>query len=88
MADQPSPPGVIMVDRIACTGRGLCAILLPERITLDEWGYPIVDPTPVGAEEARDALRVCPHRALRLATPAGLSRGGSGTSRTPGRAPG
>ena len=28
-----------------CAGRGICAELLPERITLDDWGYPIIDGT-------------------------------------------
>ena len=35
------------VDPIACDGHGLCADLLPERIELDEWGYPVIDRTPV-----------------------------------------
>jgi len=38
---------IVTVDRIACDGFGTCAQLLPERIILDEWGYPIIDPTPV-----------------------------------------
>ena len=33
----------IRVDFIACDGRGLCAQALPELITLDDWGFPIVD---------------------------------------------
>ena len=32
----------LRVDPTACTGHGLCAELLPELITLDEWGYPIL----------------------------------------------
>jgi ferredoxin len=57
------------VDPIACDGHGLCAQLLPERITLDDWGFPIVDPTPVGpglAPHARRAVNACPVLALRL----------------------
>ena len=27
----------------------MCAELLPERITLDDWGYPIVDAEPLAA---------------------------------------
>ncbi len=59
----------IDVDRIACDGRGLCAELLPELITLDDWGYPIVrkgavpDPL-VGIAE--DTVDLCPKLALRL----------------------
>ncbi len=32
----------LVVDRIKCDGRGLCAELLPELIRLDDWGYPIL----------------------------------------------
>jgi NADH:ubiquinone oxidoreductase subunit F (NADH-binding) len=32
----------LRVDPIACDGRGLCAEILPELITLDDWGYPII----------------------------------------------
>lgn len=32
----------LRVNPIACTGHGLCAELLPELITLDEWGYPVL----------------------------------------------
>ncbi len=59
----------LRVDPIACTGHGLCAELLPERITLDDWGYPIIDPRPVpdGLEEhARRAVDTCPKLALSL----------------------
>jgi ferredoxin len=62
---------VVSVDRIACGGFGTCAQLLPERITLDEWGYPILDPTPVHGEEHRHAKRAvnaCPRLALSLTT--------------------
>ena len=37
----------VRVNPIACEAHGMCAELLPERITLDEWGYPIVDGTPL-----------------------------------------
>lgn len=60
----------VEVDRIACDGRGLCAELLPERVALDEWGYPLVDPTPVDrslVDHARRAVALCPRLALRLA---------------------
>ena len=32
----------LRLDPTACTGHGLCADLLPERIELDEWGFPII----------------------------------------------
>jgi ferredoxin len=60
----------IAIDIIACDGRGLCADLLPERITLDDWGYPIVDAAqldPAMLANARAAVAACPVLALRLA---------------------
>ena len=30
----------LAVDRIACTGHGICAGPLPDEVGLDEWGYP------------------------------------------------
>jgi ferredoxin len=55
------------VNPIACAGHGLCAELLPERITMDEWGYPLVsgEPVPHGLESmARRAIGDCPALAL------------------------
>ena len=62
-------PVRIRVDPVACDAFGFCAELLPERITLDEWGYPIVDGRPVGpglVELATRAAAECPRRALHL----------------------
>jgi ferredoxin len=59
----------LRVDPIACDGHGLCAGLLPERIHLDDWGYPIVshEPIPSGLEShARRAVAACPTLALKL----------------------
>ena len=59
----------ITIDPVACDAYGYCAELLPEAITLDEWGYPIVDGRPLPADlvaEARRAVRDCPRRALTL----------------------
>ena len=58
----------LRLDRTACTGHGLCADLLPERISRDEWGFPIVsgDVPPGLAAHARRAVRACPVLALRL----------------------
>ena len=66
----------VRVNPIACEAHGLCAELLPERITLDEWGYPVIDPTPVSGElerHARRAVAACPTLALLLAQ-AGAAR--------------
>lgn len=62
----------LRVDWPACEARGLCAEILPERIVLDEWGYPFIDPTPIDESLlalAREAVAACPHRALRLISP-------------------
>jgi ferredoxin len=59
----------LAVNPIACTGHGLCAELLPERVTLDDWGYPIIDPRPITPdleEHARRAVAACPTLALLL----------------------
>ena len=53
----------LRIDRIACTGQGLCAELLPELINLDEWGYPIVKDRAVPNQlrtHARRAVAACP----------------------------
>jgi ferredoxin len=57
----------LRVNPIACEAHGLCAELLPERIRLDEWGYPIIDSTPLSGElgkHARRAVAACPTLAL------------------------
>jgi ferredoxin len=62
---------IVTVDRILCDGFGTCAQLLPERITLDEWGYPVIDPAPLGHAErghAKRAVNACPRLALSLVT--------------------
>jgi ferredoxin len=59
----------VTVDPIGCRAHGLCADLLPERVRLDEWGYPVVAPGPVPpglVAEARRAAAACPALALRL----------------------
>ncbi len=55
------------VNPIACEAHGMCAELLPERITMDEWGYPIVDGTPLQDWQVKHAIRAaraCPTFAL------------------------
>jgi len=57
----------VRVNPITCEAHGMCAELLPERITLDGWGYPIVDEEPLPAallEHARRAAQACPTFAL------------------------
>ena len=69
----------VRVNPITCEAHGLCAELLPERITLDEWGYPIVDERPLHGDElehARRAARACPTLAVILARERSRSRVG------------
>ena len=59
----------LRVDPIACKAHGVCAELFPERIRLDDWGYPIIDLVPVPdqlLEHARRAVSDCPRSALHL----------------------
>ena len=59
----------LRVNPILCTGHGLCAELLPEQITMDEWDYPILadQPVPPGLGKlARRAVTDCPALALML----------------------
>ena len=59
----------VRLDPIACDGHGVCAELFPERISLDDWGYPIVDDTPIDDRllpHAKRAVEACPVIALRL----------------------
>jgi ferredoxin len=59
----------LLVNPVDCAGHGACAELLPEMVTLDEWGYPVVDPRPLPpglTRHARAAVSACPTLALRL----------------------
>ena len=59
----------LVVNPITCVAHGMCADLLPEMITLDEWGYPLIDgrPIPRALEaHARRAAAACPTLALLL----------------------
>jgi len=59
----------VRVNPIGCVGHGLCAELLPEVITLDEWGYPIVDQAAIPDDlqsHAQRAADACPTLALLL----------------------
>jgi ferredoxin len=66
----------IRIDPVACDAYGYCAELLPEAITLDEWGYPMVDGRPLPSDLvalAARAARDCPRRAIAL-----TRKGGAG----------
>jgi ferredoxin len=46
----------LRVNPIDCAGHGVCAELLPDLITLDEWGYPKLVPGPVPPRSAGPSL--------------------------------
>jgi ferredoxin len=57
------------IDRTKCDGHRLCAELFPERIRLDDWGYPIIAPGSIPATlmpHAQRAVDACPVLALAL----------------------
>lgn len=57
------------VDPIRCEGHGACAELLPEWISLDDWGFPMVSTEPLPSSlvgHARRAVNSCPVLALKL----------------------
>jgi ferredoxin len=59
----------LRVNMIKCDGFGHCAELLPERVELDSWGYPMISGkalSPDLLKLAKKALFVCPVGALRL----------------------
>jgi len=59
----------LRVDPTACRGDGICAVLFPEMVGLDEWGYPLLPAAPVPdrlLSGARAAVAGCPALALRL----------------------
>ncbi len=59
----------VQIDWTRCDGHGLCAALLPVRIQLDEWGFPIIARAPLAPAEVTDARRAvlaCPALALRI----------------------
>lgn len=66
------PAMELQIDWTLCDGHGPCSALLPERIGVDEFGFPVIARTPLdGADgalltDARRAVAACPRLALRL----------------------
>ena len=59
----------LRLNPIQCAAPGLCAELLPEQVSLDEWGYPILEDARIAPElirHARRAAKACPTLALAL----------------------
>ncbi|HEX4726793.1 MAG TPA: ferredoxin [Jatrophihabitans sp.] len=58
----------LLIDWIRCDGHGVCAALLPQAISRDEWGYPIIDQERLGQQSPSAVARTvacCPALALR-----------------------
>lgn len=57
----------LQLDAASCDGVGICALVAPDVVTLDRWGFPVVDEAAASSlvRQARAAARACPHRALR-----------------------
>ena len=61
----------LSLDPARCDGFGYCAELLAELISLDEWGFPIIERREVPAvleAACLRAVRSCSRRALTLRT--------------------
>jgi ferredoxin len=60
----------LRIDPSVCDGIGICAHLAPDLITVDSWGYPILDPAPLSTRseqrQAAAAVAACPRSALHL----------------------
>ena len=59
----------LRVDWPACKANGVCADVVPDLVSLDEWGYPLIAVKPVPeslAQLAERAVTQCPTHALRL----------------------
>lgn len=60
----------LVVDGSKCDGHGICALVMPERISLDTWGYAHVDTSALEEARliarARRVVRACPAKALTL----------------------
>ncbi len=59
---------VVRVDPTCCRGHGICALMFPDGVELDRWGYgrPL-DVVPGGRRslaQARRAQRACPNGAI------------------------
>lgn len=63
-------PVRLRVDPTRCDGAGYCAEILPEMVSLDDWGYPMVQglslEDPRLLRLAERAVAQCPRLALAL----------------------
>jgi ferredoxin len=69
MSERRADRLLLRVNPITCDGHGLCAELLPEVISLDDWGYPMPITAEVPARlegHAQRAAQTCPTLAIAL----------------------
>lgn len=63
-------PRRLRVNPILCDGVGYCAEIVPELVSIDDWGFPVVDSQPIENDSwlrhARLAVATCPRLALLL----------------------
>lgn len=60
-------PKQLKLDPTKCDGVGICVLKAPDLITMDVWGFPIVDDhnlTAAEMKQARKTVNACPKRAL------------------------
>jgi len=73
----------LVLDAARCDGHGICALRCPDRISLDQWGYASVDPTPLQgrrmSRRARNVVAACPNGALSIADAAARGAGSPAT---------
>ena len=59
---------VVRLDPTRCRGHGICALMFPDGVELDRWGYGrVLDDVPGGRRslvQARRAQRACPNEAI------------------------
>lgn len=56
----------VVVDRVACTAHGVCAVMSEGAIQLDEFGYPVPSRITLTPQQAKQVVQACPARALLL----------------------
>lgn len=64
----------LRVNPVLCDGYGYCAEIVPELISLDDWGFPMVSRKDIDDGDlirlAQRAVATCPRLALLLEEPA------------------
>jgi ferredoxin len=57
-------------DAAKCDGYGMCSVVFPEAISVDQWGFALVEQTTFddapSQRRANRAVRCCPRQALSL----------------------